>query len=264
MQLRNDNRYIAAVPMGMKTVGSLTNEDWVQLLRGECPLVRKILPYLDSLHRRSGGRGRKLAATFCSLVGMYDHDYYMCVHAVLVLMMAWSMNTNDTRWLENPELVVVLKGFDSAEMVPYASGKMGSAGWLEQCIVAMSVIDRVSAESVEPQNTSGFMGSLFVPVSGRTHGRTADMARLVDGCNVQMLRDVFYIVTGMTTGGDTESGRASKEKSCCTDGMPLESSEELVWCRWCPWCPMMDSSECEMEVCSHFTGVLPVVMRGLG
>ena len=72
-----------------------------------------------------------------------------------------------------------------------------------------------------------------------------------------MLRDVFYIVTGVKT----DDGIVSlEEKSSQTDGIPLSENEELGWC---PWCPMTDSMECEMGVCEHFTGLISAIMREL-
>lgn len=99
--------------------------------------------------------------------------------------------------------------------------------WLEQRIWATSKMNMVLADLTSPQNGLGFMVDVFVSAEGWRHPGTADVARVVDGCEVQMLRDVFYIVTGVKT----DDGIVSlEEKSSRTDGIPLSGDEELVWC----------------------------------
>ncbi|KAL2052842.1 hypothetical protein ABVK25_006781 [Lepraria finkii] len=95
--------------------------------------------------------------------------------------------------------------------------------WLEQRIWATSKMNMVLADLTSPQNGLGFMVDVFMSAEG-WHPGTAGVARVVDGCGVQMLRDVFYIVTGVKTDDAIVS---LEEKSSQTDGIPLSGDEEL-------------------------------------
>ena len=238
---------------------AFSNEDWIRFVPGECPLARKVLPYLAQLHDQLVIYGQIRVVVPNLIVGIDDHDYYMTVHAVLALMMAWSINTGDTRWLENTGLMATLKGFESRDLAPYEGAER--YGWKEQCMRALEQIGMVSFGCLEDR--LDFRESLFVPADGWTdfnrsgNSRNSVMiSRLIDGHDVQILKDVFYIVTGATTFTDGDCAVGPQEKSSRTDGIPVEGDEDLSWA---PSCPTVSSAECDVGVCSHFTGLLPVI-----
>jgi hypothetical protein len=219
----------------------LSNEDWIRFLPGKCPLARMMLPYLARFERESS----------IHVAGIEDHDYFMSMHAIVVLMMASTVKSNDVGWLEDNGLMSTLKEFESEGFVPYQS-----QAWTEKCMKAMQKCFVVGGFHL--QKTSDIMADVSAPTDGRTHASTMEIAGLVDEVDVQMLKDVFYIVTGDTTWDDTDSSVSPTDKSARTDGVPInaEEEEELTWA---PHCPTMDSKECGMGVCSHYTGLTPLI-----
>ncbi len=208
----------------------------------------QILPYLVQFERESS----------IDIAGIDDHDNFMFIHAILVLMMASSVNTNDVRWLEDSGLIWTLKGLESAGLVPYELAETN--GWTQQCVKVMWKLNCFLLKLIGCRDKSNFMLDLFAPTEGWSHPSTTGIARLVDECNVQMLKDVFYIVTCVTTQDDTDLAVSPRDKSSRTDGIPIKADEVLSRA---PACPTIDSEECEIGVCDHFIGLLPVIGRTL-
>lgn len=234
------------------------DEDWRALLPGACRLARMVLPYVCRLHEQFVSRGRIHIVMPNLVVGMDDHDSYMTVYAVLVIMMAISINANDTRWLENPELMATLRGFGCPDLVPYEP--IGRNRWTEQCMRAQEKVNAVSFECLEDR--MDFRERVFVAVEGSTGVGCSNMvriARLIDGHDVQIIKDVFYMVSGMTTHGDGNCMVDPQEKSSRTDRMSIKAGEELSGA---VTCPTMSGPGCSVGACSHSTGLVPVVGQG--
>lgn len=249
-----------------------SNEDWIRFLPGQCPLARKVLPYLDQLHEQlvSHRWTGVVEPNLVDGVGIDDHDYYMTTYALLVLMVAWSINTGDRRWLDNTGLMAVLKGFESVDLVPDLVSHERH-GWMQQCMRALEKMCMVSFGCLEDrldcalvQIRPDFRESVFVPAYGWTSsgssendGSVVRIARLIDGHDVQMLKDVFYMVVGATTNTDGGCAVGPQEKSSRTDEFLVGARCEGI--SWAAACPTMSSLKCYVGVCSHFTGLLPVM-----
>ena len=225
-----------------------TAVNWRGFLPGDCRLARQVLPYLVRFHQQWISVSEWKGATACSLVEVYDHDYYMCIHAIVVMMMALSIKIDDVSWLENRELTMMLRGFEVLR--PYESDRK----WMERCMFAVAKANTALMDLLKCRNAENRMESMWAPVEGAGMLRTAArVARWVDVCDIQMLKDVFYMVVGVKTDEDYLS---PPEKSCRTESIPLDGDEVLCWP---PWCPVMDSVECQWGDCSHWTGLLPVI-----
>lgn len=225
-----------------------TGVNWRRFLPGDCRLARQVLPYLVQLHQQWISVLDWKGAIACSLVEIYDHDYYMCIHAIVVVMMALTIRTDDVSWLENRELTVLLRGFEGLRR--YESDRK----WMERCMFAVAKANMALMDMLKFRDVENRMESVWAPVEGGGMLRTAAMvARRVDGCHIQMLKDVFYMVVGVKTHEDYLS---PAEKWCRTESIPVNGNEVLCWP---PWCPVMDSAECQWGGCSHWTGLLPVI-----
>ena len=231
--------------------GTVVN--WRGVLPGECRLARQVLPYLVRFHEQWMSAWNRTGFIPCSLVEIYDHDYYMCIHAIVGMMMALSIRMDDISWLEDRELMILLRGLEVLR--PYSSdGK-----WMERCMAALSKANVALMDLLKSWDVEDRMESVWAPVEegggggGGMFRVAARVARVVDGCKIQMLKDVFYLVVGRKTCEDCVS---PGEKWGCTESIPLNEREVLCWP---PWCPVMDSVECQWGDCSHWTGLLPVI-----
>jgi hypothetical protein len=181
----------------------------------------------------------------------------MFIHAVLAVWMASSINTNDSRWLEDSDLLDRLRGLECWDVAPYEPAESGK--WRKRCMGVTARMIVMGAELMCREDTVAFRRCLFVPVGAWPECDARRMAEVVDGCNVQVLKDIFYMVAGVPTKDDEMDVPASlREKSSRTDAVPIGANEDLSWA---PECVVADSDECEAGLCSHFTGLLPVVGR---
>ena len=226
------------------------HEEWIQFLPGRCRLARQTLPYLVQLQRQLDGLAEPFGAGWHRLAGIDEHDHYMFIHAVLIVLMASSMNTNDSRWLEDGDLLATLEGLESVDV-------RDTHCWREQCKMVMAKMIVIVAGLSDSEDRLGFRECLFVPVGARAEGDVRRMAELVDAHNLQTLKDVFYMASGVPTEDDDNdlSGRP-REKSSRTDGISLGPNEVLSWASDCM---IADSGVCHVGLCDHFTGLLPVV-----
>ena len=224
----------------MENEGCPGGENWVWLVPGVCPLARQILPYVVELHaelcRRRGFTGR---GNYC-LAGVEWYDDYMFVQAVLTLIMATSVGTSDRDWLEDSRLLEELR---SVRCTPADDG-MGR----ERCMKVMAGL----ADLIPSRGVPGTCP--FARAAERLEVETSEVARMgeaVDECGVEMLKDIFYVATGVATRED----RDSVERTA-TDGMTVAPGEVF---RWAPDCPVMKGAECRAGECGHLTGLLPVI-----
>ena len=174
---------------------NFVNDDWREFSPGQCPLARRILPYLVPLHRQLVSSGRVFLTTSTRLVGIEDYDDYMSVHAVLAVLMGSSVNTNDDRWLKDSALIATLKGSESGWVSPYRPDE--DHGWREHCLMAR--IDLGVVGEMWSANTSTFRERFFFSVGQQAEGNVSRVGDTVDRCGVQSLKDMFYVVTGART-----------------------------------------------------------------
>ena len=220
-----------------------TTVDWRGFLPGDCRLARQVLPYVVGVHEELAGWERSWSR-LCCITGIRDYDSGMVIYAVLVFMMASSIAANDYSWLENGELIAALRVLDG-----WRSGddrKMRR----KQCTLVMGLIDRAGCSLRCSRDTGG---RASVPVEGWTNPVVRKVREMVDECGIQMLKDVFYLVTCWTTHGDRVF---PVEKWCNAEAIVLRAGEELSWATMCL---TEDSLECGNGSCSHWTGVVPVV-----
>ena len=228
-----------------------SNSDWIRFLPGGCGLARKVLPYLVELHRQLLVDGRVLVITPTCAAGVEDYDEYMSIQAVLVVMMASSINGDDGRWLEDRGVIDILRGLECGRWMPY--GRPEDHGWRERCAMVRAGLMRITVGVVGSTwsgDTSGFMRGAFVFVGGGDAASAGRIGSMVDGCGVQMLRDIFYVVTGRRI-----HGRERSEGSV-VDSIPVGRNEVVSWCTDCP---TGDSGDCRVGACEHLTGVLPII-----
>jgi hypothetical protein len=187
------------------------------------------------------------------IVGIADYDDFMSMHAVLVVAMASSISRNDSRWMEESDLVSMLKEFESSGLMPYEPGERH--GWSDWCArITVAVANKLERTVWE------LMAELFASMDGCGHRSITGIARRVDESGVQMLKDVFYIVTGVTTGDDGDGRLSSTKKASCMDRIPVKANEDLSWVSLCP---MMDSDVCRIGACGsrHLTGLAPQLVE---
>ena len=232
---------------------NFVNDDWREFLPGQCPLARMILPYLVPLHRQLVSSGRVFLTTSTRLVEIEDYDDYMSVHAVLAVLIASSVNTNDDRWLEDSALIATLKGFESGKVTPYRHDE--DHGWRKHCLMAR--IDLGVVGDMWSANTSTFRTRFFCSVGAPAEGNVSRVGDTVDRCGVQSLKDIFYVVTGARTPRDTCVVHPW-ERSSAVDLIPTGREEVLTWDHECP---TVDSAECWVGMCDHLMGVIPLIGR---
>ena len=211
---------------------TLEDSDWRDFLLGDCRLARQILPYLVRIYG-SRRAGRSLGDNGLRLTGSDDYDMYMWSQACLIVMMTVSVRTGDTRWLEDEGL--------SVRLVELLTGGVGTS-MKERCegmLAALGGFQWVTERAVNADN------------------RVDICAKAVDLSENQILRDIFYVVTGSRTEGDhvLERDKVSVVEKDLEKDLTLRPEEEVLWI---PECPMVSSPSCMGGLCSHLTGLLPI------
>ncbi len=220
-----------------------SDEDWRRFLPGDCLLARKILPYLVYLVEEEPS---------LEVSEVDEYDRFMAMHVMLVFTMVWSVKSHDVRWLADRELTAMLKEFESE-----AGGKQ------EQC---EQVMRRMNAflfmdEWMNPRGVWECAADLLGPVEGGSQCSTREVGEIVDGSNVGILKDVFYVTTGTTTTGEEGGGTTRRDKAHSVEGLPMKVEGER---KWTEVCLTMDSLECRAGMCLHFTGLALVARAGDG
>lgn len=227
--------------------GRLHDEDWKAFLPGKCALAGQVLPYVALLHDQLVGRVERVQAYNISGIRVYDRYMYVC--AIIVLVVASSIAANDVEWLDDNELTECLGALETGEK----DGCTGSRFLMEQCSVSMERMNRAQIDLVCSRSTGG---RAAIPVEGWMNPVVSKMSAAVDGCGVQTLKDVFYVVTGTRT--EEDQVRAEEKRGgvavIAAVSSELQRNRVISW-RW--WCAQTESLEC--VGCNHFTGLLPVV-----
>ena len=206
-----------------------------------------VLPHLASLRRQ----GDHATSAWRRISGIEDHDWYMTIHCLLVLWTASSINSDDVRWMENAELVGLFREMEN--MSPYDGGL--ERGWTAQCKKVMALMTQIVVDLMCSEEETMFAEMFWHPVEQGSRGENR-VAGLIDRLGVGLLRDVFFVVTGVQTVMDMEANGFPAEKSSRTEEIPTEGDEDVGWVESC-----VDgsTSECELGMCGHMKGVVPKI-----
>ena len=209
-------------------------------------LARQLIPYLEFLDEQwmtdcFMGRAKRL-----SIAKMDYYDEYMTSQTVLVLMMGKMVRTGETSWLNDGGLMDSIRGLHD-----YDEGgdddEEWDLKWGESC-------EGMRKKAVEAwMNTVGISGEYDVKEL-MPEQELLGIGRMVDGTSLQVLKEIFYVVTGRRTGGEGEDGRLGSMGQALLFG----GDEGLSWrCTG----PLEEGKECLSGACSHLTGLVPVAKR---
>ena len=233
----------------------LSLEEWELILPGVCPLRRKVLPYLQRLQGLYAA-GRTFDDAKCTFVtGIEDYDVFRLVQARLILLMLSSLRTEDGFWLTDEKLLEVLRRLE--DLKPYTRD---GGEWRWSCGAVVAEVKATVQEAAVrlPMSRCGkssclssgghsYLYHMFEPtVVEEEKGVTDSVASMVDETSLEMLKDVFYVVTGRGMWGDRNE----------VNGIPVSKNE---WLGWRCVFPTRGSVECLNGTCSHLTGLVPVV-----
>ena len=254
--MQEQGEYMFEVHLGRSP---FSRQQWGLILLGKCPLACKVLPYLERL--QAAREGPKNVRVFeigksVRVTGIGHYDGFMSIQAFLILLMMSTLRTEDFFWLADEELIEALRNLERGN--PYMDDK--DLVWGKSCIGVLIAIGRTVQQSLLRSADSGGWGLLRQPFD-RVDGESRDgvvrqMGGMVDGTSLQMLKEIFYVVTGRRRGkvaGDHGNGVTEK-----LDMIPLKDGE---WLGWRCVFPTRGSVECLNGTCSHLTGLVPVVGR---
>jgi len=221
----------------------LRSEGWELFLQAKSSLGRKLLPYLARI-RRDLASSDSVAYESAKLTGNDVYDGYLSVYAILAVWVVASINSGHAWWLEDEGLVEKLKEIDCVFDANMAARKER----LERSQVCAEVIAKMETAVRECPCLEEW-ARYFVPARA-PWPRFAQVARLIDRSEIQMLRDVFYVVTGMETFSDATRGHGSLERRLCCEVGPPEME-------WRTVCPVDTCGDVEGNGCGQIHGTAP-------
>lgn len=197
------------------------NGEGDRFLKGQCSLARKMLPFL----RRLRGRLPLGEAPCGPISGIEVYDDYMELYALLAVWMAASINSGHDWWLHDRSLVAELKLLDGSG--PTGSMPTADLQSLQRSRQCTRVFFKMAALLVEYPRKHEW-GAFFVPVEANSEVEWVE--RLVDRSDVQMLRDIFFVLTGKPTDGDARSGSSDGvERRVRCEGLMLQADPGMEW-----------------------------------
>lgn len=201
---------------------------------GDCPFSEKVIPYLVNIKVRGGG-----LTGGSNISGVAVYDVAMSTYGVLGLMLHNILVTNDRRWLSNVDLRRCLQAVESIPL----DGHSQPEAWFEQCSVLRGCIADCIVDSV----------NRVVEVEGEQGDDC--VAQLCDLTEVQIIKDLFYVLIGTRTPGD---GVDWAQKTYREFSPSVKDGEELDWA---PYCAMRGSSVDGCEGANDHMTITAVLFR---
>ena len=189
--------------------------------------------------------------------GIVVYDSYMLVYASLAVWVAASINSGQTWWLHDEKLLEQLKWI--AWIDPSGPARKGKAECAQRSRQCAEVMRRMEM-AVQEMNGREEWARFFVPAEAAGKG-LEEVGRLIDRTGMQMLRDVFYVVTGVETPGDTVWCGSAAKRRPQAEVLLAKAGLEV---EWGTVCSMEDEEGAEADDCGYYTGLVPVISRVFG
>lgn len=179
-----------------------------------------------------------------------EYDKEMLMLATLCVMMASAINTSNNDTIYNSTFIHLLRDFQSAPTADYTPQTKWT--W-KRCYYALV---GYMAEAQRIYNFPDGEPFPFAPVRQELASHQLGSPILLDRYNVQILKDVYYLVTGSATPMDQVP---PPEKSSRAINLPYPRlpDEHLAWSRVCPQTVLFPFSKCALAECDHFAGIFP-------
>lgn len=230
---------------------ALITSQWLRLLPGKCPLTNQVLPYLMELNSEYNRTGHFPVPHHVCVANLLQYDMEMMLAATLCVITISTLSCDENPLFTDPVMIRLLTDFQTAATTDCVAS--GAYDWRRRYYAVIGYL--AEAQRLYRSRNRDLFKDPFVPASPATMSNTKDLAELLDDSNVQMLKDVYYIVTGSATANDSTP---ADRKSSRAIRLPfLRTHERLTWDRACPQKILFPHSACALGMCGHFAGLIP-------